>query len=289
MLTAPPPRGGLHADRTPPDRAPTHHASTGRAVPPAADPDSLRRFHAFHAILQVIVAALRAGNWTALVAEPGPGPLEPQLVQAVRTRLMAEIPPPASDGAATPDLEPGQVMALIADETLLHDLVWPGQQGWAREPLQTLLYGATGDSEQIVEAIEAVAKGDPAASDDVAQTIRLALDLGYLDRPAGTSSAVAPAPTSPPPRRLFEIVFRPADPMPAVVDDFMAGAVKPLSGLPVMQLPSRRPWLLALAALLCAWLLVSLALWWLQTGSVVSVATSLLASLHPPTSLPPSK
>ena len=266
ILTDPPPRGGLRATRTPP----------ARAIPPPADPDSLRRFHAFHATLQAIAATLRAGNWTALVAEPGPGPLEPQLVQAVRTRLVAEIPPPAPD-AATAGLDPGQVMALIADETLLHDLVWPGQQGWAREPLQALLYGATGDSAQIVDAIDAVARGEPAAPDDLAQTIRLALDLGYLDRPAGA----LPAPTPLPPRRLFEVVFRPADPPPAVVDDFMAGAVTPLAGLPVMQLPSRRPWLLALAVLLGAWLLVSLALWWLQTGGVVSTASSLLASLHP--------
>jgi hypothetical protein len=272
MLTDKPPRGGLRADRTPPERV----------AAPTADPDTLRRFQAFHLTLQAVAAALRAGNWTALVAEPGPGPLEPQLLRAVRTRLMAEIPHPASAEAATPGLDPGQVMALIADETLVHDLVWPGQQGWAREPLQTLLYGATGDSEQIVEAIDTVANGEPAATDAVAQTIRLALDLGYLDRPAGALPApTPPAGTSPPPRRLFEIVFRPADPVPVPADDFMTGAVKPLADLPVMQLPPRRPWRLALAALLCAWLLVSLALWWLQVSGVVGVATSLLASLHP--------
>jgi type VI protein secretion system component VasF len=209
--------------------------------------------------------------------------LDRQLVQAVRTRLMAEIPPPASftddtagtDGAAS--LEPGQVMALIADETLLHDLVWPGQQGWAREPLQALLYGATSDSDEIVQTIDAVAKGEPAAPEALAQTIRLALDLGYLDRPAGAPPAVTP----PPPRRLFEIVFRPADPVPAVADDFMTGAVTPVTGLPVMQLPQRRPWLLALAILAGTWLLVSLMLWWLQVGGVVGVANTLLTSLHP--------
>jgi hypothetical protein len=260
------------------------------------DADTLRRFHAFHTTLQAIAEALRAGNWTALVAEPSPESLDTQLVQAVRTRLMAEIPPPAVPGSGGADLDPGQVMALIADETLLHDLVWPGQQGWAREPLQKLLYGATGDGGQIVQTIDAVAMDEPVASEEVAQTIRLALDLGYLDQPAGMSPAAPPAqppasqpPASqpsasqapPPPRRLFEIVFRPADPVPAPPDEFMTGAVAPLSGLPAMQLPPRRPWLLALAALVCAWLLVSLVLWWMQVGGVVAVANTLLASLHP--------
>lgn len=263
MLTDPSPGPPLRADRSIPERV----------APPPADPDALRRFRAFHATLQAIAEALRAGNWTALLDEPATGPLDAQLVRAVRTRLMAEIPRPESpDGAS--DLDPGQVMAVIADETLLHDLVWPGQQGWAREPLQAQLYGATGDSDRILRAIDSVARGDTTAPDDVAQTIRLALDLGYLDRPAG-----APPPAKP--QRLFEIVFRPADPVPAPPDDFMTGALKPLAGLPVMQLPPLRPWVLALAALACAWLLVSLVLWWSQVSDVTSVAASLLASLSP--------
>ena len=263
MLTDPPPGPPLRADRSAPERLAT----------PPADPDTLRRFRAFHATLQAIAEALRAGNWTALLDEPAQGPLDTRLVQAVRTRLVAEIPRPPPSRTGASGLDTGQVMALIADETLLHDLVWPGQQGWAREPLQAQLYGATGDSDRILHAIDSVARGESTAPDDLAQTIRLALDLGYLDRPAGAP----PAPAKP--QRLFEIVFRPADPVPAPPDDFMTGALQPLGGLPVMQLPPLRPWVLALAALVCAWLLVSLVLWWSQVSDVVSVAASLLANL----------
>ena len=150
---------------------------------------SLRRFRAFHATLQAIKDALRNGNWTALLTEPvTDGAIDQQLLLAVRTRLIAEINPsghPIQTGEAT-DLDPSHVMAVIADDTLLHDVVWPGQQGWAREPLQKILFGAADDSDHHRRCDRCGNAGD-AAQDDATSTIRLALGLGYLSRPSEAS------------------------------------------------------------------------------------------------------
>jgi hypothetical protein len=79
---------------------------------------------------------------------------------------------------------------------------------------------------------------------------------------------------------LFEIVFRPSDPPPAVANDFMTGAVQPLTGQAPVQLPTLRPWLLALGAVAIAYLLISLLLWWTQVSDTVAAAAHILTTLH---------
>ena len=60
----------------------------------------------------------------------------------------------------------------------------------------------------------------------------------------------------------------------------MTGAVQPLTGQAPVQLPTLRPWLLALGAVAVAYLLISLLLWWTQVSDTVAAAAHILTTLH---------
>jgi hypothetical protein len=215
------------------------------------------RFRGFYADLFAIKESLRRGDWAALLdasaddqADDSPTP--ERLADAARSRLRAAILAATRGGGADMPaglggLDPGAVMAAVADHVLLTDVDWPGRDAWARAPLERTMYGGR-DAADRVAAVAGDAPGGAVASHPEAAVglTLLALDL----RPP-------PPPSVPAPRDLGPLV---------------AGAAKPLIGPPSPPPPPLWPWLVGLAGIVVVYLLVSWVLWRAEIGGAITVA-----------------
>jgi type VI secretion system protein ImpK len=246
------------------------------ALPAEADA-ALRRFRRFYGELSVVKQLLRESDWATLLGGRATGcdRAEP-LFRAVQARLRRAIIAQGATGPAG-GIDPGYVMAAIADEALLYDIDWPGRELWAKTPLEAALYSSRRAGDQLSQAIERLAArgaADPApGAGGLAMTLLLALQMGFR----GTTE---PDSIEKLKRQLYELVFRTRTTAGIDVDSLVAGAAAKLGGGRPTRPPRLLPWVAASFLVLTGYLAVSWLVWWSQVSDVVDTARRLTGTLR---------
>jgi type VI secretion system protein ImpK len=182
-----------------------------------------------------------------------------------------------SGGIYSPELyhEAQYVMAALADEVLLYMTDWPGRAQWTNNLLEVALFQTRLAGERIFENIDALVARGTAANPDLAAVYLVALSLGFR----GKYRAIAdPAALRLYRRALRQIVerHRPLrfdDALPLFADAYAHTLDE---GRPV-RLPHLRPWLIAIAVAVAAYLVTQQIIWSHGTGPVESVLESVTA------------
>ena len=180
-------------------------------------------------------------------------------------------------------VDPGYVMAAVADEVLLVQCPnWAGQAVWIDEPLEFRLYGSRLAGDRVFEALDDLI-GRERADPRTAMVILLALLAGFRGRFEGRSDHGEIWRRQ---QALYELVSR----QPYVADDPAPYNLPDVSGMTLTgeslrPLPRLWPWVLALAAVLLAYLPVSHLVWWLRAEQVYQDAQEILKNENMP--LPP--
>jgi type VI secretion system protein ImpK len=241
---------------------------------------ALRRFRQFYDELFTIKRLLREGDWATLIGRRAAvGTTEEQVLLAVRLRLRSAIAAHGFGGAAsarTPGgIDPGYVWAAVADASLLHDVSWPGRDGWAETPLEVVLYRSRVAGDRIFEVIEELARCHTPDPDGIAMTILLALELGFRGRYHGNDDhgEIERLKT-----RLHDLIFQGSTAF-GEFDGLTVGAAEALSARFSTNLPSVRPWRLAIFGVVVGYLLLSWLIWWRQVGDIVLNARDAAKSL----------
>jgi type VI secretion system protein ImpK len=262
---------------------------------PAMLPDeadaALRRFRAFYEELFAIKQALHEGDWLAAMGERAMmgGAAEDQVARAVQMRLRRAIAAQGFGGpipaGALAGIDPGYVMATVADEALLHGVSWPGRAFWIDTPLEQVLYRSRIGGDRVFQAVEDLTSRQRPDPDGTAMTILLALELGFRGRYRATKAdaqrereydaAIARAK-----HLLFELIFHShylEDDKPV---DLVVGATESLGRRQPQHLPQLRPWLLALSAVIAGYLAVSWLIWIGQVAGIIENAHHITAALQ---------
>lgn len=225
------------------------------------------RFRGFYAGL----LALR----DAIAGAPGAGaPARQPPVEDVRTLLARAIADFGYRPAADAPVDPGYVMAAVADEVLLTQCQdWSGYEAWADRPLESALYGSSLAGDRVFAAADALVarrREEP----QTATVILLALLTGFRGRYQDRDDRGRVAALQ---GELYALVCdRPYD-----IDDtapYAAPASMTLRGESVRSLPALWPWLVALALLLLAYLPASHALWRYEVEPIVALAREIQAT-----------
>ncbi|HLW69700.1 MAG TPA: DotU family type IV/VI secretion system protein [Candidatus Binataceae bacterium] len=253
------------------------------ALPLEADA-ALRRFRQFYDELFAIKRILRDGDWMALLGHraAAPGRLEEEVLLAVRMRLRSAIAAQGFGGAVPPGasagVDPGYVMAAIADEALLHGVLgWPGRDGWHETPLEAVLYRSRIAGDRIFQAAEALAKPQVRDPNGVAMSILLALEMGFRGRyHAGDPHGEIPRVKE----RLRRVIFDNTDPSAIAFGSLIAGAAEPLTHHAPDRLPRLRPWGLAIGGVVAAYLLISWLIWRTGVSYVLNTAHSAVSAFQ---------
>ncbi len=243
---------------------------------------ALRQFRAFYDELFTIKRLLAEDDLETLQNHrAGAGTRAEQMVSAVRMRLRGAIAAQGWGGpiaqAAPGGVDPGYVMAAIADAALLHDVTWAGRDLWAETPLEVVLYRSRIAGDRIFEAIEDICRRRPGEQDALAMTILLAFGLGFRGRyhdsaDHGEIERLKAA--------LFERVFQQrltaldepnAEPGEALAS-LIAGASEPLISAKPAHLPQLRPWIRAIGAVMFCYLLTSWLIWRISVGDILTDA-----------------
>lgn len=175
-------------------------------------------------------------------------------------------PPPSLDGY--PDI--GYVMAALADEAMLHHVVWPGRHQWLHMLLEDSLYGSRIAGERIFTLGRAISDGDIVARDDLAVTILLALSLDFRGRWRGVNDEGAINILR---QKLYEIVYGQRAPEQLDWASALPNALQPvLDQGHLVRLPRVLPWLAAIAAVLIFAFGMSTVIWSMATAGVLENA-----------------
>ncbi|MDP5280600.1 DotU family type IV/VI secretion system protein [Sphingomonas sp. DG1-23] len=194
---------------------------------------------------------------------------------ALRQAILAAGYRPEDDlGAA---VDPGYVMAAVADEVLLIQcLDWPEHEAWTDLPLEAILYGTSLAGDRIFEAAQeliARRRDDPRT----ATVILLAFMTGFRGRYHGRDDRGIIAAME---QGLYQLVCRrpyvAGDPAPYAAPNLNATT---LIGQSMRPLPVLWPWLVALTAVLLAYLPLSHLIWWSDVRKIDKVADSIV-ELH---------
>jgi type VI secretion system protein ImpK len=257
-------------------------------LPDEAD-TALRRFRAFYEELFAIKQALREGDWLAVMggrAMMG-GAAEDQVARAVQMRLRRAIAAQGFGGpipaGALAGIDPGYVMATVADEALLHGVSWPGRPFWIDTPLEQVLYRSRIGGDRIFQAVEDLTSRQRPDPDGTAMTILLALELGFRGRYRTADADVERENDAAIMRakyRLFELIFRSRyleDDKPV---DLVVGATEPLGRRQPPRLPQLRPWLLAVSAVIAGYLALSWLIWIGEVAAIIDNAHHITAALQ---------
>jgi type IV/VI secretion system ImpK/VasF family protein len=191
-----------------------------------------------------------------------------------QTILAAGYRPEDDLGAA---VDPGYVMAAVADEVLLIQcLDWSDHEVWTDLPLEAILYGTSLAGDRIFEAAQeliARQRDDPRT----ATVILLAFMTGFRGRYHGRDDRGVIAAMQ---QGLYQLVCRRPyaadDPAPYAAPNLNATT---LIGQSMRPLPVLWPWLVALTAVVLAYLPLSHLIWWADVRKVDRVADSIV-ELH---------
>lgn len=243
------------------------------AIPVEAE-TALRQFRQFYQELFTVKRLLREGDWATLLSRrAAAGQMQEQVLLAVRLRLRSAIAAQGFGGPVAPGapagVDPGYVMAAVADATLLHDVAWPGRDGWAETPLEVVLYRSRIAGDRIFQAVEEIGERRTRNTDGVAMTILLAFEMGFRGRYRGFDDNGEIERVK---EVLFERVFHAPYAMADGFDGLTVGAAEPLAGHQPAQLPRLRPWVLAIGGVTVAYLLVSWLIWWSEVNEIVHTA-----------------
>ena len=251
---------------------------------------ALRRFRQFYEQLFAIKHALREGDWAALVGgRPEGETVEMQVARSVQLRLRRAIAAQGFGGpvaaGAPAGVDPGYVMAAVADEALLHDVPWPGRDGWAETPLEQVLYRSRLAGDRIFQAISELTGRRAPDADGTAMTILLALELGFRGRYRASDVDVDAARRNDgeierEKSRLYMLIFRARYEGMEERADLLVGAQEPLATRAPVRLPRLRPWLAALGGIVAGYLVLSWLIWLREVSDVVDSAGRFTAALH---------
>lgn len=235
----------------------------------ALDPDAAvasARFRLFYARLIEIR--------DHLLDPAGRPPLEPDEVRRGLGEAIAGQGYPAKAVPAARSVDPGYVMAAVADEVILTACEpWAVRHNWHDRSLETSLYGSSLAGERIFAAADALIarrRKDP----PTAAAILYALLAGFRGRWLGRDDLGEIARVK---AALYAVVAgREYD-----ADDqepYAAMALRPtaLTGTSIRHLPRLWPWLLGLAALILAYFPVSHVIWHARVSQVESDATNII-------------
>ena len=244
------------------------------AVPPEAEL-ALRQFRLFYQELFAIKYLLVAGDWTGLIGRRAvAGTTEEQVLLAVRLRLRNAITtrgfPDASPRAAHIGIDPGYVWAAVADAILLHDVVWPGRDGWAETPLEVVLYRSRVAGDRIFQIADDLARRRIRDADGMVMTILLAFQMGFRGRYRGSDDHGEIDRLK---SRLFELIFHAAPLLSPDIDSLITGATQSFDSGDRPLLPRRRPWAWAIAGVFACYLVLSGSIWWNGVSDMVADAT----------------
>jgi type VI secretion system protein ImpK len=257
-------------------------------LPDEADA-ALRRFRAFYEELFAIKQALREGDRLSVMGGQAmmSGAAEDQVSRAVQMRLRRAIVAqgcggPISAGAPA-GIDPGYVMATVADEALLHDVSWPGRPFWIDTPLEQVLYRSRIGGDRVFQAVEDLTSRHRPDPDGTAMTILLALELGFRGRYRTAEAAVErerenDATIARAKHQLFELIFHSRYLEGDEPVDLVVGATEPLNRRLPPRLPQLRPWLLAVSAVIAGYLAVSWLIWIGQVAGIIANAHHITAA-----------
>jgi type VI secretion system protein ImpK len=242
---------------------------------PAAAETALRQFRAFYDALFTVKRLLAENDLETLQnRRAGAGTREEQMVLAVRLRLRGAIAAQGCGGPIPPGapagVDPGYVMAAVADAVLLHDVTWAGRDGWAETPLEVVLYRSRIAGDRLFEAVEEIVKRRPGDSDDVAATILLAFELGFRGRyhdiaDHGEIERLKALLFE----RLFHVRYEALDDHAGL----LVGAAEPLIMRQPARLPRLRPWVQAIGGVMAGYLLLSWLIWRMEVGDIMANAS----------------
>lgn len=245
--------------------------------------DQFRAFYARLAEIREIVCTPLPPPADEETAEP----LRRPSIDAIRAELAQAIAAfgyRADDPVTAGTVDPGYVMAAVADEVMVMQCeAWSDYEAWVDMPLEAILYGSALAGDRIFAAAEELMAG---VRDDprTATILLLALLAGFRGRYQGREDHGA--------IELFQKglylricnrEYRREDDAPYAAAEMAATT---LTGESTRPLPALWPWFVALAAVVLAYLPISHVLWWYHTDPTVDLAESILREKPVPTPLP---
>ena len=241
---------------------------------------ALTQFRTFHAELVAVKDMLATPALEAPAVEDGAAPRTGVPLREAFARLyrrLAELGHGQARGPARSrlgDTETGYVLAALADETILQRLDEPGRDAWAPMLLEDALYGTRIAGERVFELASAAADGRLPGRSDLAVTLLLALLAGFRGRyrdldDAGAIRALC--------LRLYERVNEqpwlrdvPWRPVLAAPEEVVVATAS------LRRLPSLRPWLTALAAVVVLYLAAAHWIWRSEVVETLALADEII-------------
>jgi type VI secretion system protein ImpK len=228
------------------------------------------QFRTFYAQLVVIrdsinSAPAEAAEGNAVASGAGRQPTV-DTVRGQLARAIAEFGYRPDAAETLGMVDPGYVMAAVADEVLLIQCPhWAGLSAWTDEPLEFRLYGSRLAGDRVFEALDELLRRDR-ADPRTAMVILLALLAGFRGRFEGRSDHGEIWRRQ---QALYELVCR----QPYAAEDSSPYNLPDVGGMTLTgeslrPLPRLWPWILALVVVLLAYLPVSHLVWWLQAERV---------------------
>ena len=179
-----------------------------------------------------------------------------------------------SGGIYSPELyrEAQYVMAALADEVLLYMTEWAGRAQWTDNLLEMALFQTRIAGERIFDNIDALVARGTAANADLAAVYLVMLSLGFR----GKYRAIADQSALRQYRRALRQIVERHGPLRfehalPVFGDAYAHTLD--EGRPV-RLPHLRPWIMAIAAAVVAYLVIQQVIWSRGTADVETVLQS---------------
>lgn len=253
-------------------------------------PEDQRRLDEFRRFYDLVVeqrdallAAPPVSVIDPLTQEPNFEPVRQklQIVQQTLRGRLAALGYAMAEPRQVEMIDPGYIMAAMADEVMLQDdataHVWQGQ--WADDPLEAAIYGTRMAGDRVFSTADRLVDGPPDES-GTAVVILLSLLLGYRGRyrrVPGQNGDVAIAGDN---RigllrsKLYKHVY--GEPWQPDHAQIIHPAAEPLEGQSIRTLPRLRPWVIAIIAVLAAYVPISHALWWWQVRKVAAVAAAIV-------------
>lgn len=238
---------------------------------------AMQRFLAFHAELVEVkrLAGAMLGGPAETVVADGDTLTQAAAVDVVDLFLRLRVaicpegtPPVSADGL--PDI--GYVMAALADESLLHEVDWPGREQWMGTLLESSLYHSRVSGEEVFTLAHGIVDGSVVGRSDLSAAILLALSLGFRGRWRGVEDHGAIDDLR---RQLYEHLYRRP---PGGIDwrDALPGALLPvLDQGSLRRVPRLAPWLVAMAVSVLATVAVAHWMWSDAMASMLALAADI--------------
>ncbi len=243
-----------------------------------ADFDMHARFRQFHLELQAAVAFAQ-----------GKGDQPPPAVPAEAARFVAGLLVVALEkqslafsqmgGEYGARLLPGvlYVMVAYADDVLL-SFPWTGRAEWVRNPLETRMFGSQRAGEMIFRTISSNFEQVDFGRRELAVAYLAALSLGFQGRYRGSEEA--PQVLADYRRKLFVIAYG-REPHAEVGAEALVRDVyrHTVAGGVAQRMRYLRPWVIAAAAVMLAYMVGSTTIWVVRTQALSDAVSTALTSL----------